>query len=129
MTLFKRIKEHEGFMGMPYNDHLGNPTIGYGSLLPITEQEAELLLQHRLAKMIMELHANKPFILTLPEDKQDVLSEMAYQIGVPNLLRFVKMWEALDRRDYEKASIEMLDSKWANQTPQRAYSLAQIMKK
>jgi lysozyme len=128
MTLLRSIQKNEGFRGNPYNDHLGNPTIGYGTLLPITEKEAELLLQHRLSLMTMELHANKPEVLKLPQDKQDILNEMAYQMGVPNLMRFEKMWKALEVGNYDKASFEMLNSKWAKQTSTRAFELAEKMK-
>ena len=43
------IMEAEGFRGEPYDDTTGNPTIGYGTKLPLTEAEGELLLRHRLA--------------------------------------------------------------------------------
>ena len=42
------IKEAEGFRGEPYDDTTGNPTIGYGTKLPLTEAEGELLLRYRL---------------------------------------------------------------------------------
>ena len=42
------IKEAEGFRGEPYDDTRGNPTIGYGTKLPLTEAEGELLLRYRL---------------------------------------------------------------------------------
>ena len=38
------------------------------------------------------------------------------------------MWAALDSKDYEPAAAEMLDSKWARQTPERAEELAEIMR-
>ena len=129
MTLFQKIKESEGFRGDSYLDHLGNPTIGFGTLLPINEEEAELLLQIRLSKMIDELVNHKPFVIYLQEDKREVLYEMAYQLGVPKLLQFKRMWEALQGKNYEEASKEMLNSKWASQTPNRALKLANIMRK
>ena len=129
MTLLQKIKESEGFRGEQYLDHLGNPTIGFGTLLPINQEEAELLLQIRLSKMIDELVNHKPFVIYLQEDKQEVLYEMAYQLGVPKLLQFKRMWEALQGKNYEEASKEMLNSKWASQTPNRALKLANIMRK
>jgi len=38
------------------------------------------------------------------------------------------MLEALQDQDYETASLEMLDSRWAEQTPARAEELSLIMK-
>ena len=42
------IMAAEGFRGQPYDDTRGNPTIGYGTKLPLTRAEGELLLRHRL---------------------------------------------------------------------------------
>lgn len=127
MTLVQKIKKSEGFRGNPYDDHLNNPTIGYGTLLPITEDEAELLLQHRLQIMIDELVNNKPFVTNLSDKRQEVLYEMAYQLGVPNTLKFKKMWEAIQNKDFDKAGIEMILSKWYEQTPNRVKQLAKNM--
>ena len=38
------------------------------------------------------------------------------------------MWKALAEKNYIGASYEMLDSKWAKQTPNRAKSMAEQMK-
>ena len=128
MNLIEMIKKHEGFRGMPYNDSLGFPTIGYGTKLPISEEEAELLLKHRLDEKILELGEKEPFYLELPETAQEVIANMAYQMGVNGVLKFKKMWAALKERDYKKAADEMLDSRWAKQTPNRAKELAEIMR-
>ena len=128
MSLIEMIKKHEGFRGMPYNDSLGFPTIGYGTKLPITEEEAELLLKHRLDEKILKLSEKEPFYLELPEKAQEVVANMAYQMGVGGVLKFKKMWAALKEGDYKKAANEMLDSRWAKQTPNRAKELAEIMR-
>lgn len=122
------VKENEGFIGKEYKDHLGFPTIGYGTKLPLTEEEAELLLTHRLSIMEKELQTAKPFIVNLPSEAIAILMDMMYQMGVPNLLKFKRMWAALYNRDYSIASLEMLDSAWAKQqTPSRARRLADRM--
>ena len=128
MSLIEMIKKHEGFRGMPYNDSLGFPTIGYGTKLPINEEEAELLLKHRLDEKILELSEKEPFYLELPERAQEVIANMAYQMGVGGVLKFKKMWAALKEGDYKKAANEMLDSRWAKQTPNRAKELAEIIR-
>ena len=122
------IKLDEGFVGMQYEDHLGFPTIGYGTKLPLTEEEAELLLRHRLHKMVKELQRHKAFVDRLPLDAKLILLNMAYQLGVPRLLGFKKMWRALEDEDFKTAADEMRDSLWAKiQTPKRADRLASIM--
>ena len=128
MGLIGTIKKHEGFRGMPYKDKLGIPTIGYGTKLPLTEEEAEMLLQHRLDKKILELSDKEPFYLELPQKAQEVIANMAYQMGVNGVLKFKKMWKALKNGDFQKAADEMLDSRWAKQTPNRARELAEIMR-
>lgn len=128
MSLISDIKESEGFVGTVYKDSLGFDTLGYGTKMPLTKDEASLILEYRLSNIIKELLLHKPQVLNLPQDKQDILYEMAYQMGVPRLLEFKKMWWALDYLNYNEASKEMLDSKWAEQTPHRAKRLSDKMK-
>ncbi|MDR1911615.1 MAG: glycoside hydrolase family protein [Helicobacteraceae bacterium] len=152
MALIESIKKHEGFMAKSYDDHLGNPTIGYGTLLPlkdeekkrimasryvsgniqqeiepINEKEGEILLNLRLEEYKNAIVKAKPLILLLPNEKADVIYEMCYQMGVVGVLGFLNMWKYLEKRDYFKASQAMLGSKWATQTPKRARELADIM--
>lgn len=126
-TIIDQIKEDEGFRGDPYRDSLDIPTIGYGTKLPLTEAEAELIAQFRLNQKISGIIEKKPFIFRLPLERQEVIFNMTYQMGVGGVLKFKKMWFALERFDYEEAALQMLDSKWAKQTPNRAEKLARIM--
>ena len=52
---------------------------------------------------------------------------MAYQMGVPGLLRFKKMLSALEAGDWKTAEKEALDSLWARQTPRRAREVASLL--
>ncbi len=126
MSLVENIKQNEGFNGMPYDDSLGKPTIGYGTLLPLSESEAETILKSRLHKKMAELVKAEPFMQELPSEVKDVLYEMSYQLGVGGLLKFKKMWKALKEGDYKEAYIQALDSRWAEQTPNRAKKLAKV---
>ena len=116
MNLIEHIKEEEGFRGYPYDDTLGFPTIGYGTKLPLTEHESLLILEYRLASMQKELIKNLPDFSAQAE-VWDVLYGMTYQMGVRGVLNFKKMIVALRARDYREAARQMLDSKWAKQTP------------
>jgi lysozyme len=119
------LKSDEGFKGMPYQDKYGYWTIGYGTKLPLSEEEAEMILQHRLTTHYNELLLEKPIVAQLPEVAQNVLANMAYQLGVPKLMRFKRMWEAIEERDWCGMVREMLDSKWAKiDSPDRAKRLA-----
>ena len=126
--LVERIKEHEGFVGYAYKDSEGFDTIGFGTKLPLSEEESAYLLEMRLRSKIKELEAREPFINKLPLDKQEIIAEMCYQLGVGGVLKFKKMWRALKEFDYETASKEMIDSRWYVQTPNRANHLSEMMR-
>lgn len=126
--LISRIKEHEGFMGTVYKCSEGFDTIGYGTRLPLSQEEAELLLNYRLKQKIKDFEQKEPFLNNLPLNKQEILIEMSYQMGVNGVLKFKKMWEALKHGDYQTASKEALNSMWAKQTPDRAKKLSDLMK-
>jgi lysozyme len=140
--LIENIKKHEGLRLTSYICPNGFPTIGYGTKLPldetelrlinnpnyITAKEAEALLKYRLEKSISELNNKKPIVITLFENRQQVIYEMAYQLGVAGLLKFKRFWAALEKGEYKDAAHEMLDSKWAKvDSPKRAQDLALIM--
>ena len=64
------------------------------------------------------------YLLGDSESRQAVLIEMAYQLGEAGLMSFVKMRAAVSKEDFGTAAAEMLESKWATQTPERAARLA-----
>lgn len=117
----------EGFRGNIYVDTEGFETIGIGTKLPISKEEGILLLEFRLNKIKRDVDEALAH-LQIEDDAWDVLYLMAYQLGVGGLLKFQKMINALERQDYKTASKEMLLSKWAKQTPNRANRMAEMMK-
>ncbi len=126
--LVENIKESEGFKGVEYKDSLGIPTIGFGTRLPLSEAESELILSFRLNQKISHLLELNPIVLTLTQERQEVLFEMAYQLGINGLMKFVMMWKAIESRQYESAAEEILDSRLARQTPNRAKKYADGMR-
>jgi len=145
LNLIEQIMEYEGFREYPYIDPIVdvsdefrkqynkllpklNLTIGYGTLLPITKQEAEYLLVHRLNAIINEMKKECLVYDKLPKQAKEVLNNMAYNLGVPKLCGFKKMWRALEDDNYQAAAAEMLDSKWANDVGDRAIRLAEQMR-
>ena len=129
--LIDSVKTHEGLSLTSYQDHLGHWTIGYGTnleVLEICEETAEAWLVSDLADVTEALSAVAGFA-DLDSDRQDILIEMGYQLGVAGILRFRRMWAAIRAKEYIRASVEMLDSKWAlEQTPTRASELAARMR-
>jgi lysozyme len=147
-NLLNDLKKHEGFRADEYKDSKGIPTLGYGTKLPLSIYEintfrvtldenkkahidienAEDLLNYRLNTMIIDIQKKKPIVNELSSERQNVIYNMCYQMGVEGVLKFKKMWLALEKGDYEEASKEMLDSKWAREdSPKRAKELAKKM--
>lgn len=123
---FDLLQEHEGFRGMPYEDSLGYLTIGYGTLLPLSEEEAQLLLRYRLNKVEESLECIE-FYHELPIEIREVLQNMCYNMGITGLLNFKKTLFYLEHRMFEKAGSEMLNSRWAEQVGNRAVELSTIV--
>ena len=59
----------------------------------------------------------------LPQEMQHVLVNMAFQMGQRGLSNFKNMKAAIEEQDFAKAAVEMMDSRWASQTPERAERL------
>jgi lysozyme len=90
-------------------------SIGYGRNLEdrgITLQEAENMLERDLLDIKLDLEDKIKFFHQLDDIRQNVLIEMAYNMGVPHLLDFKKTLSFMQKRDFINASKEMLDSKW-----------------
>jgi len=137
-TLKEKIKIHEGFRDTIYLDTLNKKTIGYGHLIvhednfvegkPYPKEELEALFDKDFEKgwelMIRFCSVNN---LNVSEEAQEVLCEMIFQMGYSGVGKFKNMIKALQNKEYKVASIEMLDSRWAKQTPNRANELSQHM--
>tara|TARA_Y100000592_G_C5457246_1_gene312016 strand:+ start:189 stop:590 length:402 start_codon:yes stop_codon:yes gene_type:complete len=132
MSLIESIKEGEGYRAKVYKCTEGYDTIGYGFAikdLELDEEVCDLILDKKLDKLIDATNKKFPFLRELPQDKCEVVFEMVYQLGLTGVSKFKKMLKALEIKDYDKASAEMLDSLWAKQTPNRAIKLSNQMKK
>ena len=106
MSLLDNIKESEGFRSSVYKDTLGIDTIGYGFAikdLHLTRDDCDRILERKVAELKIRVH-NKGFS------------------------KFKKTLAYLEKHEFEKAAVEMLDSKWAKQTPNRAKKLSDIVK-
>lgn len=124
------IKAHEGFRSYPYLDSAGKVTIGYGRNIDtngISKLEADLLFDNDLIRCRMDLIRYDWYALQ-PQNVQDALLNMCFNLGINKLLGFKKMIEALIVMDYTRASIEIMDSKWALQVGIRAKDVALMMR-
>jgi lysozyme len=126
------LKRHEGFRKFPYECTEGKLTIGYGFNLDdvgLEETESHIILEGRVLDLHGSLAVTYPYYSDLDGDRQAVLIDMAYNMGLAGLSKFKKMHAALEAKAYNTAAVEMLDSKWADQVGRRANTLALIMEK
>ena len=132
MSLIESIKKHEGYVGCVYKDSLGIDTIGYGFAikdLELDEDVCEIILERKIKHLESMVKLKFGWFPYMPPEIKNVIMEMCYQLGVTGVSKFVKTITYLKDKDFKNASIEMLDSKWAKQTPNRAKQLSNIIKK
>jgi lysozyme len=144
MNLIEQLKRHEGFRSDYYQCSADKKTIGYGRNVdnnpfsseelkmlgrdeftaePMTEDEAEQLLLNDVNEVISLIDGHLPWE-QLGSARQAVCVNMAFNLGVSGFLKFKNMIAAINDCYYEKAAVEMLDSRWANQVGGRSEELA-----
>lgn len=127
------IYADEGFENFIYKDTEGIPTEGIGfKVSALTEDEQAILakgitlpnclliLGMKLNRVYDELCGGINFFTVLPDNCQIALLDLAYQIGTHGLLEYHRCLLSLEHQDYVTAGKEILDSKEATQTPNRA---------
>tara|TARA_R100001129_G_scaffold167234_1_gene134714 strand:+ start:1265 stop:1687 length:423 start_codon:yes stop_codon:yes gene_type:complete len=129
--LREAVKLSEGYRARVYKDTLGIDTIGYGFAIKDLELDkdiCDMILDKKLNKLIKDVDNKFPFMDDIAVEAQDVIYEMCYQLGINGFSKFKKTIAYLRDEDYKMAAIEMLDSRWAKQTPNRAKRLSNIIK-
>ena len=153
VDLLDQLVIHEGLELLPYKDSLGIETIGIGRNLKdrgiseeelkqmgkkdlssihewgITKEQAYYLAKNDIKIVEDEVCKNHPCVIELDANRQRVIIDMAFNMGVPRLNKFVKMWKAIDEENFAEAKIQMLDSRWARQVGNRARKLSDVMEK
>ena len=129
--LIEQLKRHEGVEHYPYLDTVGKTTIGIGRNLDdrgITIETINQMLREDIELATSEIESIFPKFSNLSENRQLVLANMSFNMGIPKFLEFKHFWEALRSEDWSLASTEMLDSRWARQVGQRAIELSDLMR-
>jgi lysozyme len=132
-NLTAQLIRHEGMKLHPYRCTAYKTTIGCGRNLTdkgITEEEALYLLNNDIQEVLYDLEYRifRSQWPDLPETVQMVLANMRFQLGPVGFRSFKNMIAAVKQKDFAQAAIEMTNSKWAKQTPNRAYELIIMMK-
>ena len=147
-----KLIEHEGMVLTVYEDSLGIETIGIGRNLKdrgispeeleymdipnmgivytvgINEADARYLAMNDIKIVENELCKVHPCVNKLDAVRQLILMDMAFNMGVPRLCKFKNMWAAIHENNFNAASLEMMDSRWARQVGRRATKLSDAMK-
>ena len=129
--IVKDIKKHEGFKAKVYKCTEGYDTIGYGFAikdLVIDEDIADLILMKKLHKLLERILIAFPWFKDVDNIAKTVIVNMCYQLGLSGFSKFKKTIYLLETEQYEEASVEMLDSLWAKQTPNRAKELSETLR-
>jgi len=126
----EKIAVEEGFESRVYKCPADKLTIGYGfnlEAIDMPKEVADLWLSINIGEIEDRLNTYAWYqYLNYP--RQVAIVDMAYQMGISGLLGFAGMISAISEGDYHKASEEMLDSRYAKQTPARAHRNAEIMR-
>jgi lysozyme len=133
--LARLLEAHEGKKVRPYHDTVGKLTVGIGrniSDVSFSEDEIQLMFRNDMVRAERQCERLFPTWNALSEVRKAVLQDMMFNLGPSRLRGFKKTREAIRKKDFNEASVQMLDSKWAEQVGkkmhQRAWRLAWMMR-
>lgn len=131
-NLIPDLQRDEGCRLSAYLDTAGVWTIGYGHAYVHpgtvwTQAQADAQLVADVAHTEASLDIHLPWWRSLDDVRQDVLAEMAFNMGVSALCQFKNTLGAVQRGDWQAAHDGMLASLWARQVGARAQRLAAQM--
>ena len=139
--LRKQLEIDEGVKYEIYNDHLGYPTFGIGHLVrsddpehgspvgtEVSKDRVAEAFDSDIESVLSDCRKLYPNIDDLPEEAQQIIANMMFNLGRPRLSKFKGMKRGVDARDWNVAADEMVDSAWYRQVPNRAKRLVARMR-
>ena len=139
--LREQLKIDEGCVYEIYNDHLGYATFGIGHLVtesdpengqelgtPVSESRVIEAFEQDVQTVLSDCAILYPDFDELPEEAQQVIANMMFNMGRPRLSKFKGMKRGVDSRDWNAAADEMVDSAWYRQVTNRADRLVERMR-
>ena len=137
--LVESVKKHEGYRDVVYRDTLNKRTVGFGHFCVEDHwEDGKKYDKEYLEKILKEdlqyaINQGEGMCkdLKISDDAKFLIIEMIFQLGSAGVQKFRRMWSALeeDPPNYFEAHVQMLDSRWAKQTPERATEMAEQMQK
>ena len=139
--LREQLKIDEGCVYEIYNDHLGYPTFGIGHLVresdpengsplgtEVSEDRVNEAFDADIEIVLSDCNILYPDFEDLPEEAQQIIANMMFNLGRPRLSKFVGMKRGVDAKDWNSAADEMVDSRWYRQVGARAERLVNRMR-
>ena len=136
--LLESVKKHEGYKNHVYLDTRNKRTVGVGHLCVEDfwedgkEYEESFLMDILQKDLQGSIDGAEELCegLKISDDAKILIIEMIFQLGKKGVSKFRNMWKALqqDPPSYSVAASEMLDSRWAKQTPNRAKEMSDHMR-
>ena len=136
--LREQLEVDEGCVYEIYNDHLGYPTFGIGHLVKESDPEQGQSLgtavssdrvaeafESDIQSVLRDCNILYSDFDDLPEEAQQVIANMMFNLGRPRLSKFAGMKRGVDARDWNQAADEMVDSNWYRQVTNRADRLVE----
>ena len=136
--LREQLEIDEGVKYEIYNDHLGYATFGVGHLViesdpeydmdlgtPISESRVIEAFEQDCENVLRDCNILYEDFDSLPEEAQQVIANMMFNMGRPRLSKFKGMKRGVDSSDWNAAADEMVDSAWYRQVTNRADRLVE----
>ena len=137
-VLREQLEIDEGRVDALYNDHLGYATFGVGHLVlesdpeygseigtPVSESRVIEAFEQDCENVLRDCDILYEDFDDLPEEAQQVIANMMFNMGRPRLSKFKGMKRGVDSRDWNAAADEMVDSGWYKQVTNRADRLVE----
>ena len=137
-VLREQLEIDEGVKYEIYNDHLGYATFGVGHLVLESDPEngSEIGTEVSESRVVEAFEQDCENVLSdcnilyedfddLPEEAQQVIANMMFNMGCPRLSKFKGMKRGVDSRDWNATAAEMVDSAWYRQVTKRADRLVE----
>ena len=139
--LREELKQDEWGEYKIYNDHLGYATFGIGHLVTEDDPEHGKSLGTEISenRVIEAFESDVKVVIedckilyydfhNLPEEVQRIVANMMFNMGRTRLSKFKGMKSGVNRRDWNAAADEMVDSVWYRQVTNRANRLVERMR-
>jgi|TARA_B100001750_G_C15410413_1_gene547463 lysozyme len=136
--LREQLEIDEGVEYEVYLDHLGYATFGVGHLVlesdpehgaevgtPVSESRVIEAFEQDCENVLRDCNILYEDFASLPEEAQQVIANMMFNMGRPRLSKFKGMKRGVDSRDWNAAADEMVDSAWYRQVTNRANRLVE----